>query len=132
MNIIVDWSPEQRAARFWATDLPADRRARRRGRQRYWVEPSYRNLKSYGFELKGSRLTDPASTSTLMLVMVITTLWLIHVGSEVRTTSRRVLIDIPHKRDYSLIRLERDLIALATIQGGLVPVAISVRHPAPR
>lgn len=132
VNIIVDWSPEQLTPRYWATDLPADRRAWRRGRKRYWVEPGYRDLKSYGFDLEGSRLTDPASISTLVLVMAITTLWLIHVGAEVRTTSRRPLIDIPHKRDYSLFRLGRDFITRACDQGWSVPVAFSVRHPAPR
>ena len=131
VNIVARWSKKDHWPRFWATDLPADRDAWRRGRKRFWIEPTFRDWKSGGFDLEASRLTDHRMTSGLVLGMAITTVWMVHLGLVVFTTSRRPLIDVPHKRDYSLFRLGRDYLRRAEAQGWPVPVDFTVHRPAP-
>jgi hypothetical protein len=132
VNILARWSRKDWCGRFWAPDRPADRHAWRRGRRRFWIEPTFRDWKSHGFDLEGSRLTDYPAIETLLLGMAITNLWLVHVGLTVRTTSRRALTDIPHKRDYSLFRLGRDHLRRCQATDWPVPVGFTVHYPVPR
>ncbi len=113
VNLIADWSDQQLTPRFWATDRPADRHAWRQGRKRFWIEPTFRDWKSYGFDLERSQLSDQRAVATMILAMAICTLWLVHIGYTVRTSERRAQIDVPHKRDYSLFRLGRDYVQRA-------------------
>lgn len=131
VNILARWSKKDHWPRFWATDLPADRDAWRRGRLRFWVEPTFRDWKSGGFDLQGSRLTDHRAVHGLVLGMAITTLWLVHIGLMVCNSSYRPLIDVPHKRDYSLFRLGRDYLRRADVKDWPVPINFTVQRPAP-
>lgn len=89
VNLIADWAPAQDAPRYWALDLPADAQAWRRGRKRYWIEPTFRDWKSYGFDLEKSKLADPERLDVLLLGIAITTVWLIHVGEWLVASGRR-------------------------------------------
>lgn len=40
VNLIADWNPNQAQPRYFALDLPADLHAWRRGRKRFWIEPT--------------------------------------------------------------------------------------------
>lgn len=131
VNILARWSPRHHWPRFWATDLPANRRAWRRGRKRFWCEPTFRDWKSYGFDLERTHLIHAERIEALILAMAITTLWLIHLGVCVRTSSRRSLLEPPHSRDYSLFRLGRDQLQRARIMHWPMPIGFTVRHPAP-
>lgn len=132
VNIIADWPKKQLTPRFWATDQSADRYAWRRGRKRFWIEPTFRDWKSYGFDLERSQLLHPRSMDTMILAMAICTLWLVHVGCTVRTSERRTQIDVPHKRDFSLFRLGRDYMQRAQYLNLPVPIGFTVNHPAPK
>ena len=131
VNILARWSRKDKWPRFWSTDLPADRHLWRRGRKRFWIEPTFRDWKSGGFDLEGSRLTDHRSIEALVLGMSITNLWMVHLGVTVCTTSLRPLIDVPHKRDYSLFRLGRDYIQRANAMDWEVPIDFTITQPAP-
>ena len=69
VNLIIDWNAKEEAPRYWVLDQPADRHAWRRGRKRFWIEPTNRDLKSAGFDLECSALPDPARLSKLVLAM---------------------------------------------------------------
>lgn len=131
VNIVARWSRKDHWPRFWATDLPADRHAWRRGRKRFWIEPTFRDWKSGGFDLETSRLTNHRAIDGLVLGMAITTLWMVHVGLDVYSSSRRPLIDVPHKRDYSLFHLGRDYLRRAAVLHWPVPIDFVVHRPAP-
>jgi len=128
VNLIADWSPNQEHPRYWSLDQRADKHAWRRGRKRFWIEPTFRDWKSYGFDLESSHIDDPERLDVLLLAMSITTVWLIHVGDWLTQHGRRYLLEPPHKNDYSLFRLGRDHVQRALTVDGTIPVGFTVSH----
>jgi len=108
VNLIADWTHDDDSPRYVATDQRADRHTWRRGRKRFWIEPLFRDWKSYGFDLERSQLVHPERLKTLLLGMATATLWMFHIGQWVIQTNRRSLLEADHKDDYSLFRLGRD------------------------
>lgn len=131
VNLLADWSPNQDTPRYWALDQPADRDAWRRGRKRYWIEPGFRDWKSYGFDLERSKLDEAARLNVLVLGIAVTTLWLIHLGEWVTATGRRSLLEARHKRDYSLFRVGRDYVQRCQTMRWTFPVGFTVAHSPP-
>ena len=129
VNLIADWSPNQEYPRFWALDLPADPHAWRRGRKRFWIEPTFRDWKSAGFDLEQTQIDDADRLQILVLGLAVTTLWMIHIGDwQIRQGHRRQL-DRIHHPDYSLFRLGRDFVRRAQTLNWAIPVGFSVMHP---
>jgi len=126
VNLIADWCPHEEGPRYVVSDRRANRQAWRRGRKRFWIEPFFRDWKSYGFDLERSRLVDPGRLSALLLGMATATLWMIHVGQWVIQTGRRSLLEAEHKRDYSLFRLGRDYARRSQQMGWVLPVQFVV------
>jgi len=128
VNLIADWSLHQDTPRYWALDQMADRAAWRRGRKRYWIEPTHRDWKSYGFDLERSQLDDAERLNVLMLGINITTLWMIHLGDTVIRSGRMAELAPPHKTDYGVFRLGRDYVRRCTTLNHRVPVGFTVHH----
>jgi len=126
LSLIADWSPNQETPRYWTLDLTADADAWRRGRKRYWIEPGFRDWKSYGFDLERSRLTDGARFEVLLLGMAVTTLWLIHVGEDLLRTGRAYELTAKAQTDYSVFRLGRDYLQRCRTLERAVPVGFTV------
>ena len=126
VNLIIDWNGREEAPRYWVLDQRADRRAWRRGRKRFWIEPTRGDLKSAGFDLEHSGLPDPARLSNLVLAMAVTLLWMLYVGQWVRRTGRGRLLEVQQKRDYSLFRLGRDWVRRALALGLPIPIGFTV------
>ena len=128
VNLIADWTRDEDTPRYVSLDQPADRHSWRRGRKRFWVEPSFRDWKSYGFDLEGSKLVHSHRLETLLLGMATTTLWMVHVGQWVTKTGRRPLLEAPHKRDYSIFRLGRDYAARSQVLDWPLPIGFTVTY----
>ena len=126
VNLIIDWNATEDQPRYWVLDQRADRHAWRRGRKRFWIEPTNRDLKSAGFDLEQSALVDPARLSNLVLAMALTWLWMVYVGHWVIGTGRRTLLEANHKDDYSLFRLGRDWVRRALALGWPIPIGFTV------
>jgi hypothetical protein len=126
VNLLAHWSLNEETPRYWAMDQPADQAAWRRGRKRYWIEPTFRDWKSYGFDLEHSQVEAPERLAVLVLGMAITTLWLIYVGEWVTATGRRPLLEADHKRDYSLFRVGRDYVQRCRTMAWKVPVGFTL------
>jgi hypothetical protein len=126
VNLIADWTTQEDTPRYVVTDLPANRYAWRRGRKRFWIEPTFRDWKSYGFDLERSQLVHPERLQTLLLAMAVTTLWMVHIGHWVDTTGRRPLLEARHKRDYSIFRRGRDYVVRSLVQGWPLPIGFVV------
>lgn len=128
VNLIADWSVNQDAPRYWALDLPADRQAWRRGRKRFWIEPTFRDWKSYGFDLEATQLDDAARLHGLVLGLALTTLWMIHIGDWVTQHGYASDLDDDQQPDYSLFRLGRDHLQRCLTMGWSIPVGFTVAH----
>jgi len=126
VNVIIDWNSKEDQPRYWVLDQEADRHAWRRGRKRFWIEPTNRDLKSAGFDLECSALPDSARLNNLVLAMAVTWLWMVYVGHWVIRTGRRRLLTAQHKRDYSLFRLGRDWVRRALALGQPIPIGFTV------
>lgn len=131
VNLLAHWSVNQDTPHYWAVDQRADRQAWRRGRKRYWIEPTFRDWKSYGFDLEASQVDTDERLTVLVLGLALTTLWLIHLGQWLTTAGHRPLLEAPHKRDYSLFRLGRDYLQRCQTLGWSFPVGFTVRHAPP-
>jgi hypothetical protein len=131
VNLIIDWSPNADAPRYWVLDQVADRHAWRRGRKRFWIEPTNRDLKRAGFGLEDSALTDSARLSSLFLALAVTFLWMLHLGQWVSTSGHRTRLEAAQKQDYSLFRLGRDWLRRALVRGWSIPVGWTVHAGAP-
>jgi len=128
VNLIADWTGSTDTPRYVVTEQPADRHSWRRGRKRFWVEPFFRDWKSYGFDLESSKLVHPHRLETLLLGMATTTLWMVHVGLWVTATGRRPLLEARHKRDYSIFRLGRDYAFRSQVMDWRLPIGFTISY----
>lgn len=128
VNLVGDWSPNQEYPRFWATDLPADPHAWRRGRKRFWIEPTFRDWKSAGFDLEQTQIDDASRLQLLVLGLAVTTLWMIHIGDWQTRHGLLRQLDRTRHPDYSLFRLGRDFVRRAQTMNWSIPVGFSVMH----
>lgn len=108
VNLIAYWDREKKAQRYMATSKPAKRTTFAWGRQRSWIEGTFRDDKSGGFCLEETHLTDPVRLTRLLLVMAIAYLWCFHVGRWVFKTGQRREVDASKRRTLSYFRLGLD------------------------
>lgn len=76
--------------------------------QRMWQEESFRDLKSYGWQLEDNRFDDPARLARLWIILVVTYVWLILWGDALErqglTQPRTLRPDGSLVRRWSLFR----------------------------
>jgi len=126
VNLIADWTRNTDTPRYFALDQRADRHSWRRGRKRFWIEPLFRDWKSYGFDLEKNKLVHARRLEALLIALATATLWMIHVGQWVIKTDRRVLLEARHKHDYSIFRLGRDYTLRSQFMNWPLPVGFTV------
>ncbi|MCP3908272.1 MAG: transposase [Oceanicoccus sp.] len=108
VHLMVDWTHQADYPRYVVCHQAANKQNWRRGRKRFWIEPTFRDWKSYGFDLEASCLEDDHRLDCLLLGMAVATLWLLHLGHWVKVNGRATWLTANHRRDYSLFRLGRD------------------------
>jgi hypothetical protein len=128
VNLIADWTSDEETPRYVVVDQLADRFTWRRGRKRFWVEPLFRDWKSYGFDLESSKLVHPRRLEALLLGVATATLWMLHVGLWVVETGHRPLLEARHKRDYSIFRLGRDYAFRSQVMNWPLPIGFTMSH----
>ena len=97
-------------------------------RKRFWIEPTFRDWKSYGFDLENSKIDAAERLDGLLLILALDTVWLLHIGDWLTQHGRRYLLEPDHKQDYSLFRLGRDHLQRARTIGCKVPIGFRVSH----
>jgi len=108
VNVMAYWDREKKQIRYTATSRRACRTTLNWGKRRSWIEATFRDFKSGGFQLESSKLTKPDRMNRLLLVMCITYLWCYHVGRWVFKTGRRRQVDTGRKRNHSFFRMGLD------------------------
>lgn len=56
---------------YLISDQPVDRRTLTRYARRFWVEPTYRDYKSHGWDIEASRLTNPQRFERFLLAIAL-------------------------------------------------------------
>ena len=125
VNLIADWAPSETDPHYWAVDLPADPRAWRRGRKRFQIEPTFRDWKSYGFDLEAIHIRDVDRPEHLLLGLALTTVWLMPIGEWLTHSGRRYQL-ARRISDYSLLRLGRDYLERTRTVPGHIPVGLTL------
>jgi len=105
VNVIAYWDREEERIRYVVTNRRACRATLNWGKRRSWIEATFKDFKTGGFQLESSRLTNPDRMNRLLLVMAITYLWCYHVGRWVFKTGRRRQVDTGSKRNHSFFRM---------------------------
>ena len=59
VHLLVDWTQQTKTPRYVVSDQVTNNHSWRRGRKRFWIEPTFRDWKSYSFNLEESGITDP-------------------------------------------------------------------------
>lgn len=108
VNLIAYWDREKKQIRYSATSRRACKATLNWGKRRSWIEATFRDFKSGGFQLESSKLTKPDRMNRLLLVMAITYLWCYHVGRWVFKTGERRQVDTGRKRNHSFFRMGLD------------------------
>lgn len=124
VHLIADWTRNWDTPHYFVCDQPTNGHSWRRGRKRFWIEPTFRDWKSYGFDLEASQLLLAERFDRLLLAMNVATLWLLHLGHWVRISGRRPLLEGRHRRDFSCFRLGRDYARRAQVCAWPVPVRL--------
>ena len=128
VNLMADWSGHQEYPRYWVLDLPATPQAWRRGRKRFWIEATFRDWKSYGFDLERSKIGDRYRLNGLVLGMALTTVWMIHIGDWLTDHGHQSDLIPATKNDYSIFRLGRDHLQRCLTMNWSVPIGFTVGH----
>ena len=122
VHLIVDWTHDWKTPRYIICHQETGSRSWRRGRKRYWIEPTFRDWKSYGFDLEASHMTSFERFERLLLGMSTATLWLLCLGHWLENTGRHTWLTATHRRDYSLFRLGRDYAQRSLVRGWELPI----------
>lgn len=124
VHLLVDWTYQTDSPRYLVCHQPTTRYTWRRGRKRFWIEPLFRDWKSYGFDLEASQIDDAQRLDRLLLGMAVATLWLLLLGDWVVTSGRRHWLQANHRHDYSLFRLGRDYARRSQCCGWDLPICL--------
>jgi hypothetical protein len=122
VSVMVDWTYQGDVPRYIVCHRPTNGSTWRQGRKRFWIEPTFRDWKSYGFDLECSQITDDHRLNGLLLGMATATLWLLHLGDWLISTQRHTCLMAQHRRDYSLFRLGRDYARRSELCAWQLPV----------
>jgi hypothetical protein len=124
VHLLVDWTYQTDSPRYLVCHQPTSRYTWRRGRKRFWIEPLFRDWKSYGFDLEESQLVADQRLDHLLLGMALATLWLLHLGHWVIASGRQAWLQADYRHDYSLFRLGRDYARRSQICGWELPFCL--------
>jgi hypothetical protein len=111
------------------TDLPPSQADARWYSLRSWIECSYRDCKSDGWQWHNTRLRDPKRAERLWLAMSVAMLWMITLGSQTHTdrASHSPSSSSPPRRTLSFFSLGLLSVIITLIKG--LPITLSPWMP---
>jgi hypothetical protein len=109
VNFLAYWKPGEKDPWLLATNLESPYATRKAYRRRMWIEESFGDMKSNGFDLESTHLRHFSRLSRLTLAVVLLYVWLLAFGSQVIKSGRRHLVDRNDRRDLSLFRIGRNM-----------------------
>jgi len=107
LTMIAHWDASYQKPLHLLSTLPPEAQPEQLYEQRYWIEPSFRNLKSSGFNLNQTHLTEPAQIDRLLLCVAVATAFILGVATDILLTRQTKLVDRSDRRDLSLFQIGR-------------------------
>jgi hypothetical protein len=104
-HFLAYWAKGEAEPRYLLSDQPIDRQTVRRYARRFWVEPTYRDWKSYGWDIEASRISDPQRFELLLLGIALAYVWLLQLAGGVIKRGWRRWVDRTRRRTLSYFRL---------------------------
>jgi Transposase DDE domain len=81
-TLVARWDEGYKDPWLVLTDLPSEQADVLWYSYRTWIEDSYRDFKSDGWQWQSSRITDPKRAERLWLAMAVATLWMLTLGTQ--------------------------------------------------
>ena len=81
-TLLACWGAKHLEPWIILTDLPPENASAAWYGMRSWIEDSFKDLKSDGWQWQNTRMSDPARAARLWLALSVATLWVISVGGE--------------------------------------------------
>jgi hypothetical protein len=110
VNFLAYWKPGEKDPWLLATNLESPQATRKAYRRRMWIEESFGDMKSNGFDLECTHLRHFSRLSRLTLAVILLYVWLLAFGSQVIKSGLRHLVDRNDRRDLSLFRIGRNMV----------------------
>ena len=105
VHFLAYWRRGEDEPWYLLSDQPINRATIRIYAQRFWVEPTYRDFKSYGWNIEASRIRNPQRFSRLLLGSALAYVWLLQLASHVIKRGWRRLVDRTARRTLSYFRI---------------------------
>ena len=84
-TLVARWDEGYKDPWLVLTDLPTEHANVLWYRYRTWIEDSYRDFKSDGWQWQSSRITDPKRAERHWLAMAVATLWMLTLSTQAET-----------------------------------------------
>ena len=81
-TVLACWGAKHLEPWIILTDLPPENASAAWYGMRTWIEGSFKDLKSDGWQWQNTRMSDPARATRLWLALSVATLWVVSVGGE--------------------------------------------------
>lgn len=107
LNVVASWPDGADEPWLLVSDLPPTPARLRDYAKRMWIEESFRDDKSHGFDWQKSLLRDPEHASRLLLALALAVRALFALGSRALRRGRRRALERPDRRTYSVFGLGR-------------------------
>jgi hypothetical protein len=102
VNVIVTWNDDEQAPMYLVTNFALSQEALYWYDRRFWIEPMFRDDKSFGFNLQTSHLRDPVRMERLLLIVSLAYLWIVFLGSLALFCGAIRFFDRADRRDRSV------------------------------
>ena len=123
VNFLAYWKPGEKEPWLLATNLTAPPATRQAYRRRMWIEETFGDLKSNGFDLESTHLRHFLRLSRLTLAVVLLYVWLVAFGSRVIKAGQRYLVDRSDRRDHSIFRIGRNMVERLLTNGSKIHIS---------
>jgi hypothetical protein len=104
-NVLLIWALGEERPWLLATNLPTSTATRRAYKRRMWIDESFGDLKSHGFDLQSTHLRDPERLSRLTLAVFLLYVWCMATAQRVIKNGWRAWVDRKDRRDLSLFQI---------------------------
>jgi len=123
VNFLAYWKPGEKDPWLLATNLTGPQATRQAYARRMWIEETFGDLKSNGFDLESTHLRHFLRLSRLTLAVVLLYVWLVAFGSRVIKAGQRYLVDRSDRRDHSIFRIGRNMVERLLTNGSKIHIS---------